>query len=151
MKRFTIAVGLALLALSVVAVPASAGHGWCRSDPVVLIDGRIVDIWVTGPLTAPLKVTGPNQIVITTPPDVESYLILKDLGFGKGEEVTFRTSPRLKPTSQGVDVEVAVYVPSWDSSMSIGVEFAPDIIGNLAPSRATGTANEWVVLKTVLR
>lgn len=150
MKRFASAAVLALLALSVAAAPTSAGHGWCRSDPVLLIDDHIVDIWVTGPLLTPLMVTGPNQIVVTTPPGIDSYLVLKTVGFGRGEEVTLKTSPRLKRTSQGIEVEVAVYVPAIDSSMPIGIEFAPNIIGLLAPARAEGTANEWIVLRTVL-
>ena len=151
MKRILGAALLALLTLSVAAAPASAGHGWCRSDPVLLIDNHIVDIWVTGPLLAPLKVTGPNQIVVTTPPGVDSYLILKTIGFGRGEEVTLRTSNDLQRTAAGgVEVEVAVYVPARDSSMPVGVEFARDILGILNPARASGTANEWVVLRTVL-
>ena len=150
MKKFVSAAVLALLTLSVAAAPTSAGLGWCRSDPVLLIDGHIVDIWVTGPLLAPLKVTGPNQIVVTTPEGVDSYLILKTIGFGRGEKVTLKTSPELERTAQGVEVEVAVYVPARDSSMPVGIEFAPNIIGLLNPERAYGTANEWVILRTVL-
>jgi hypothetical protein len=136
--------------LPVVSAPASAGFGWCRSDPVVLIDGHIADIFVTGPLTAPLQVTGPNEIVITTPPDVDSYLVLSTLGFGRGEIVRFETSPSLKRTASGVEVKVAVYVPATDSSMPVGVEFAPDVVGVLWPERVEGTANSWVVLRTVI-
>jgi hypothetical protein len=151
MRRFASAALFALLALTVIAAPTSAGHGWCRSDPVVFIDNRIVDVWVTAPLLAPLKVTGPNQVVITTPTDVDGYLVLADLGFGRGEDVTFQTSPNLHRTANGVEVQVAVYVPSRDTSMFVGVEFAPDIVGLLAPTKASGTANQWVVLNTVLR
>lgn len=150
MKRYATAAILALIALTVSAAPISAGHGWCRSDPLVQIDGRIVNIYVTAPLSAPLKVTGPTQVVVTTPPGVDSYLILSDLGFGRGEIVTFETSPALKTTEQGIEVKVAVFVPASDSSMPVGVEFAPEVIGILAPARAEGIANKWVVLKTVL-
>ena len=150
MKRLATAAIVALLALTVAAAPASAGFGWCRSDPLVQIDGHLVDIFVSAPLLAPLKVTGPNQIVVTTPAGVESRLILKTLGFGKGEKMTFKTSSALKTTAQGVEVQVAVYVPSGDSSMPVSVEFAPDVLGILAPARAEGSANEWVVLRTIL-
>lgn len=151
MRRLIMTFALIILAFTLTSAPASAGYGWCRTDPVVLIDGRIVNVTVTGPLLAPLKVTGPNQMVIRTPEDVDSYLVLKDLGFGRGEVVSFETTPRLKKTDQGIEVEVAVYVPARDSSMFVGVEFAPHIVGLLAPSKAEGTANEWVVLRTVLR
>lgn len=151
MRRLVTALVLAAVALAVVTAPTSAGYGWCRTDPVVLIDGRIVNITVTGPLLAPLKVTGPNQVVVRTPEDVDSYLILADLGFGRGEVVSFERTPRLQKTEQGIEVEVAVYVPARDSSMFVGVEFAPNVVGLLAPSKAEGTANEWVVLRAVLR
>jgi hypothetical protein len=150
MKRLATAAILSLLAFTIVSAPTSAGFGWCRSDPLVLIDGHVVDIFVTGPLLAPLMVTGPNTVVIKTPPDVDSHLILKDLGFGKGEVVYFEESPALKRTAHGVEVEVAVYVPARDSSMYVGIEFAPNIIGLLNPARAEGTANSWVILRTVL-
>lgn len=151
MRRLVTALTLALLALTIAIAPVSAGHGWCRTDPIVLIDGRIVDIFITGPLDAPLKVTGPNQVVIRTPPDVNSYLVLKDLGFGRGEIVSFETTPQLERTEQGIEVEVAVYVPASDTSMFVGVEFAPNVLGLLNPSTVEGTANEWVVLEAVLR
>src|SRR5690606_4355013 len=150
MKRLAFAALLAVLSLSVVSAPTTAGFGWCRSDPIVLIDGHIADIFVTGPLTAPLNVTGPNQIVITTPPGVTRYLVLSTLGSGRGAAVRFQTSNELKRTPRGVEIEVAVFVPSRASSMDVGVEFAPNLIGLLAPERASGKANSWVVLRTVI-
>ena len=35
---------------------ASASKAWCRTDPVVSIGGYVTDIFVAGPLTAPLLV-----------------------------------------------------------------------------------------------
>src|SRR3954463_4822606 len=48
--------------------PSLAGRGWCRSDPLVLIGGIVVDIFCTAHLTTMLRVTGPTEVVITTPP-----------------------------------------------------------------------------------
>lgn len=151
MHRMLIAVTLAFTALLVAGMPVSAGVGWCRTDPIVLIDGRVVNITITGPLVAPLKVTGPNIVVVKTPPNVPTQLVLTDLGFLHGEIVRFETSDDLQVTPEGVEVEVRVFVPAWDTDMYVGVELGQDIVGILFPSRAEGTANEWVVLRTLLR
>lgn len=154
MRRFAVGALLALLSLSMVAAPATpaaAGFGWCRSDPIVLIDGHIADIFLTAPLTAPLKVTGPNQFVITTPEGVDAHLILALIGFGRGEVVRFETSPELQRQANGqIEIEIAAYVPARDSSMPVGLEFAPNIVGLLWPERVEGTANSWLVLRTLL-
>src|SRR4051812_48391906 len=41
MSRLSRAIALAMLALLVVATPAGASKGWCRTDPVVLIGGGV--------------------------------------------------------------------------------------------------------------
>src|SRR5690554_5944291 len=109
MRRVLIAFTLAFTALMVTAMPATAGAGWCRTDPIVLINGRIVNIVITGPLLAPLKVTGPNQVVVKTPPNVPAHLVLADLGFLRGEIVRFEKSSDLQVTDAGIEVEVRVF------------------------------------------
>jgi len=71
--------------------PARAGGIlWCKSDPVVSLNGRLVDITAALPLEYVLLVTGPTQIQIQTPPGVERFVVISDLGFnGYGTEVTF--------------------------------------------------------------
>lgn len=115
----------------------------------MLIQGNIVDIFVTAPLLAPLKVTGPNQIVISTPPGIDSTLLLAGPGFGRGEKVQTETAQHLKVSDREFEVEVRVYVPAR-SNMDIGVEFAPNILGILSPDKASGKANEWITLRTTL-
>jgi hypothetical protein len=115
-----------------------------------LIDGAIADVFVSAPLTAPLKVTGPTEVVITVPEGVETAVVLTDLGFGRGETVTFKESARLRRTADGVQLKVAVRVPARDDEMPVRVEFAPRILGILWPDSAEGTANDWVVLRTTI-
>jgi hypothetical protein len=76
--------------------------------------------------------------------------VLKDLGFGKGEEVTFQESAKLKATEDGIEVVVKVMVPASEDDMPVRVEFAPRVVGVLQPASAEGTANEWVTLRTSL-
>lgn len=149
MTRFMTAITFAAIFLLTVATPASASVGWCKTDPLVMIDGGLADILVTAPLTAPLQVTGPTQIVVSVPVGVPADLILGDLGFGRGTEVSFREARNLRVLEHGIEVRVAVYVPAQDSSMPVAVEFAPRVLGILWPDRAEGTANEWVTLQVV--
>ena len=138
-------------AMLVAAAPrATASKGWCRTDPVVMIAGEVVDIFVSAPFDAPLHVTGPTEVVVTVPVGVDAQLVATDLGFGQGVEVTFAESARLKATANRIEVKTAVLVPATDSAMPVRVEFAPRVVGLLAPAEAEGTANSWVALRTSL-
>lgn len=148
MKRFVVSPLIALFALLILITPVSAGRSWCRTDPVIQVDGDLADIFVSGPPEAPLLVTGPTEIVVTVPIGVDTRLIVADLGFGKGQVVSFQKSSELHRTPTGIEIEVAIFVPAVDSDMPVRVEFAPRILGVLSPDSAEGTANSWVILKT---
>lgn len=146
-----------LLGLSAIALPlgatrreAAASHAWCRTDPVIMVDGELADIFISAPIEAPLLVTGPTEVVVSIPVGVEASVIATGVGFGKGEVVSFVEAKNLKKTARGIELKIAVYVPATDDEMPVLVEFAPRIIGLLSPASAEGTANEWVTLKTVM-
>jgi len=44
-------------------------------------------------------------------------------------------------------VSIKAFVPTNDDEMPVAVEFAPRVVGLLAPDRAQGLANDWIVLK----
>lgn len=150
-SRLLVVVTLAALAFVVMAPAASAARAWCRTDPVVVIDGTLADVFVSGPLMASLKVTGPTQLIITVPEGVSTQMILTDLGFLHGYDYQFRQSSELQKTRKGIEVKIQVYVPANDSSMPIKVEFAPRLLGLLWTDSASGTANQWITLNTVLK
>ena len=153
-RRSALAFGARVLSLAIpvyalTAPGAAASVRWCRSDPLVAIDGELADIFVAAPIEAPLTVTGPTEIVVTVPKrEVSAELILATLGFGRGEKVTFAESSRLKVTDAGIQVQIDVFVPASDDAMPVRVEFAPRIIGILSPASAEGVANTWVTLRT---
>lgn len=151
-RRYAVLCSLLLLIIAAgpFARPAAASKAWCRTDPVIMVDGYLSDIFVAGPLTALLTVTGPTQIVVTVPVGVSAWQVLPDLGFGRGTNVTFQESPSLTKTSRGAEVQVAVYVPSSDPEMPVRVEVAPRLLGLLWPVSADGTANEWIVVMAYL-
>jgi hypothetical protein len=142
-----LALVLAGLALAL-AGDAAAIRTWCRSDPVVSIDGELADVFVAAPLEAPTLVTGPNEVVVAVPEGVRAAVILNDLGFGRGTVTTVEESKRLRATERGVEVLVEVRVPAKDDAMPVRVEFAPRVVGILSPASAEGTANEWIRLRT---
>ena len=89
-------------------------------------------------------------MIVTVPEGVKTQLILTDLGFLRGYDVTFKQSSDLQKTDKGVEVRVEVYVPARDNDMPIKVEFSPRLLGLLNPDGVEGTANQWVTLETFL-
>jgi hypothetical protein len=111
-------VGL-LLSICLVAVVAplhvaelvqAGGTLWCKADPLVSLNGRVVDITVSVPLDYLLRVNGPTQIQIRTPAGVDRFVILNDLGFNlRGSTVTFVDGGVV--TNEAFPVEIRVTVP----------------------------------------
>ena len=127
---------------------ALASHGWCASDPVVIIGDTLTDITLRAPATAPLQVTGPTEIVVTIPYTLSGSVVTPGVGFGKGETVSIVQSHRLKATSDRIEVIIQVFVPASDDAMPIEVRFAPRLTGLLAPITTDGVANTWITLRT---
>jgi hypothetical protein len=105
----------------------------------------VVDIFCSAPVTAPLYVTGPTEIVVSVPVGVQPALVLAGAGFGRGERVRFEERNRLQQSAEGLEVEVEVYVPA-SSELPVGVVFARNLVGILDPTRAEGVTNEWISL-----
>jgi hypothetical protein len=61
--------------------------------------------------------------------------------------VTIVQSRKLRVTQDGIEVSIKAFVPANDDQMSVRVEFAPCVVGMLAPDRAQSLANDWIVLK----
>lgn len=94
MRRFVISTLLPIMAILALAVPADAGWIWCRTDPVVRLDGTLVDILIAIPVDYVPAVNGPTRFEIQTPRGVERELILNDVGYnGYGSEVVFTDGP----------------------------------------------------------
>ena len=138
---------LAILVLALTVQSTAAGVQWCRSDPVVVIDGQLADVFVSVPVLDLLKVNGPTEIVVTTPVTVSVALATPGVGFGYGEVVTFEESPSLEVTADGIEVRIKVRVPAR-SAIPVLVEFSPFLVGILAPDSAEGSANEWISLRS---
>jgi hypothetical protein len=130
--------------------PAVAARGWCRSDPLVRIDGELAYIIATAPRTIRKAVTGPTEIVVTVPMGVQTKLVAAGSTFGEGETVRFAYSQDRAEASLGIDITVEAKVPARED-LPIGLEVARRTRGNhKKPTRANGRTNRWVTLSTTL-
>ena len=144
------ALGVAILALGFIDPSASAGVGWCRTDPVVVVDGRVADIFVSARFDDLSKINGPTEIVVSTPVGIDAELVIATAGFGYGEKVRFVQSESLQVTSQGIEVRVKVRVPARVDAVPVRVELAARVVGVLQPDEAEGNANNWIPLRSPL-
>lgn len=131
---------------------ASAGRSWCRVDPVVMIDGQLADVFVSSDLKMLLgQATGPIKMKVSIPTGSNGWLVLADLGFGRGYDFSFVETSSLKRANGRTPVIIEVYAPAKDSSLPVTVTFAPRTLGSslqdiLFGMSASGNANQWVRL-----
>jgi len=144
---------LALVAVLVLVTSASAGRAWCRADPVLMLDGDVVDIQVSSSLAMYRSAAGPIEMVVTVPNNVRANVLLQDFGFGRGYDVEIVRSDALDP---GVRARVALRAPASDSTLPVTVHGSrvslslSGLFGRnfnvLWVDDAKGGANEWIVL-----
>ena len=157
---------LRLLAAAPAAAPAlarreaAALRGWCRIDPVVLVDGQVAHVRVAAQVgtraEARRLATGPIELRLAAPPGVDVRYLADDDGFGHGYLPTVAVADQLVATEAEVPVEVAVRVPMLDGAdgpVPVRVAFRPagaNQLGRrrLRPGGGEGVANAWVAFRT---
>jgi hypothetical protein len=141
-------------ALAVAGVQrAEAARKWCAMDPIVVIDNKLADIFLSSDLKLLLAATGPSVIRVGIPVGSKGTVILNDLGFGlKGYDIKFVTDSTLESTKRHTEVSVKAFVPSKDPTLPLQVTFAPRSLDSslkqiLFGDSAEGMVNEWVHLR----
>src|SRR4051794_4662388 len=72
---------------------AAAGRTWCQTDPVVKIDGKTADVFLSSYTDLNAAAIGPAQLVITVPVGVSAVLLAVDRSFGGwGYQISFAQS-----------------------------------------------------------
>ena len=90
MRRLAVTLLIPCLAIITLILPADAAVKWCKSDPIVRLNGTQVQILVAIPEEYQALVNGPVAVEVSTPRSVERELIFTDAGFnGFGEVVQF--------------------------------------------------------------
>jgi hypothetical protein len=146
-RRISLSAMICVLALLVLAMPASASVRWCRTDPVVDFNGMTTNTYVSTYAEALHgAVTGPTKVVYRLPSGVKSRLRYTDNGFGYGYDVVFEYDKRMKVNPDGtIPVEILVHVPAG-KPMPIIVEWEPVSVGAVTAS-AKGTTNKWITVR----
>ena len=135
-----------LTALLVAPQSARAGVTWCRSDPVVRLNGTLVDVQIAIPVEYQLRVIGPTRFEIQTPKGISRSLYLSDPGFNlQGIEVVFVTNQALKVDGQRFQTKVKVTVPIDKTGLPAGTTIPAELTvfphNSLQPVIVMGTSD----------
>ena len=151
-RRFAGLVGTGALALTTGAAlkpaPASASISWCRSDPLVTVNGKTGHVYVDSTEAMLASATGPIQVEIQVPVGSIRSAVPLDNGFGWGYAITFREDARLAKRGSYSEVRVEVTAPARDGTLPVRVTFHADDPG-LADSRKDGVANQPILTGAV--
>ncbi len=120
MRRLLVPI-LVLLLVTLIPVPhAGATAIWCKSDPVVRLNGTVVDMAIAIPLEYVLLVDGPVRYEIRTPRSTTRELLVTGPGFnGYGEEVVFTNGEGVVVDNQ-IPTRILVTVPIDESRLAPG-------------------------------
>lgn len=139
--------GVLALLLALTTAQAGAIIGWCKTDPIVRIDNRVLDIGVASHERILESSTGPTLVRIFVPAGLRTEVLEIDRGFGYGWEIDWVRSQVLEVTEQGIPVRVAVRVPSTED-LAVQVQLT-DAAKRLVDQQI-GRTNDWVRTETVL-
>ena len=135
MKRLPLPILVSLLAVLVLTLPAHAMR-WCRADPIISLDGTVVQILVAIPEEYVPYVDGPTKVVIAVPDSVDRQVLMTDAGFnGHGEVVNFYPGVGSAkngkiPVVIGVQVPIGPSEPPYTAQVPVEVTV---IVENAAP------------------
>lgn len=155
-RRLAVIVAIFALVGIVFVRPVGAGVTWCKTDPVVMLDGVIVDISSAIPLEYVPLVNGPVVYEVQTPKETSRQLILNDLGYnGHGSIVKFTNGNGVVRDSN-IPVRVTVHIPIDTSRLSPGEQvpveltiIAEDLTLATTQGTSGGTTADAVVTKLV--
>ena len=135
-KKLMLSSIMGILAVLVLAFPASAGREWSATDPIVALNGTEVQVWVAIPVEYTNLVNGPIQVVVRTPSTVERSVVFTDAGpNGYGEAVHFLNSSGVVNELGAFRTDIAVAIPldfgrAWRETGSLRIPMMVTIIFN---------------------
>ena len=146
MKKMSVITTLALLLVLILgSTVAYAAFHWCPDDPVLLIDGTTVNVIIEIPEGTQDLVSGPVEVKVHVPENVETGIITLGSGWGYGETVELIWDGEPVEPGDAIWVLVEVKVPGTEEfRVRVTIE-APGV----SQSRK-GWSNEWVWCKAKL-
>ncbi|MEA2596838.1 MAG: hypothetical protein QOF01_3307 [Thermomicrobiales bacterium] len=128
MRRIAFIAFVALLTFGIGATPVSAGKGWCRSDPIVSLNGVELQFWIAIPEEEQADVIGPISVTLVAPRSSDLTLIYTDPGFsGYGESIQLAGNGDQIAEDGTFTVTATVSVPMRGNQfIPMQVEIVPD-------------------------
>ena len=121
---------------------ALAGLIWCRTDPVVRIDGRRLDIGVEATEPMLKNRTAPIKIRVQIPENSTFAIVSMDDGFGLGYEIEPVRLAGLDREPGRAQYRVRVNCPSSGSEL-VRI-YSDPLDSNHGSAFNTGLANDWI-------
>ena len=145
---------LPLLGAAALAFPAAlrareaaAILTWCRTDPLFLVDDKLVDVTLASEAAMLAQATGPVRLVLTVPVGSTVTTLFVDAGFGHGYDIAFATAEDLKRTATGPQVRAAVLAPAAAPDLPVRVYYTTlTKIGRVLfrSTAVDGWSNAWI-------
>ena len=122
-------VGGAVLALSAALERRGAGAGrtWCRTDPVVTLDGYYASVYVSARAGEREFNNSTGDFWIEHPRGVVPAKVWEDPNgyFGHGISTSFTANGQLRSVKGAMEVRISCYVPASRDGTRILLEWAP--------------------------
>jgi hypothetical protein len=121
----------------------SAGITWCRTDPIITVNGQVFHVYVFATEEMYQLATGPTEIIVKYPQDTiaTGQLLPNDNGFGLGYKLTLQPASGLSQSGDRLKIKLAVRVPASDSSLPVGMEAVLAADGTLLASKTSYANN----------
>ena len=105
---------------------AEAGISWCRTDPLITVNGKTGHVYVESTAEMWTSRSGPIQVTVVAPVGSEASAVPLDHGFGLGYTILFREDAGLKRLGSFSEVRVEVVAPALNGSLPVRVIFHSD-------------------------
>jgi hypothetical protein len=123
---------------------AEAGITWCRTDPIVTVNGKAFHVYVSSTQAMYTQRTGPTEIIVKYPQGTTAtgQLVPNDNGFGLSYNLNLQSTSGLSVSGSSLQIKVAVRVGANDSSLPVKMDAVRASDGKLLGSK-TAYANNW--------
>jgi hypothetical protein len=117
---------------------------WCRTDPIITVNGRSFHVYVLSTEAMYRQATGPTEIIVKYPQGTvaSGQLVPGDNGFGRGYNLNLQPTSGLQASGGSFQIKVAVRVGANDSSLPVRMEAVRSSDGRLLAAKQA-YANNW--------
>ena len=122
---------------------ASAGIGWCRADPWVVINGVHLHVYPERDGAAANLCNGPIRLRFWVPKNASYQVLEADAGFGYGYDIQFQLTRKYSQNEYGIEM----YVPASSDAMAVRLVCEP-VDPTALITINTGVANSWFAVTT---